>query len=61
MKKYQSLDHTRTIVTNATNHTAKLVKQSQLQGNILARLLEFALWQSQVSSANLVNKLRKDL
>ena len=43
MKEHRSLDQTRTIVADATNHTAKLAKQSQLQGNIFARLLEFAL------------------
>jgi predicted transposase YbfD/YdcC len=42
MKIYQSLDQTPTTVAKATNHTAKLPKQSQLGSDILARLLEFA-------------------
>lgn len=43
MKMSQSLDQTCTTVAKATNHTAKITKQIQSDGNILARLLKFAL------------------
>ena len=43
MKEYRSLNQTRTNVANATNHTTKLTKHLQSGGNILAKLLEFAL------------------
>ena len=42
MKVKQLLDQTNGIVANTINHTAKVLKNSKLEGSILEKLYEFS-------------------
>ena len=42
MKGKQPLDQTNGIVANTINHTAKVLKNSKLEGSILEKLYEFS-------------------
>ena len=42
MKEKQPLDQTNGIVANTINHTAKVLKNSKLEGSILEKLYEFS-------------------